>query len=193
VEWGSEKVATPIASYTALRELSRRGLDTALISSIGVKYRQEELTDLVKQQFKPELHGWTSGIAPEKGRNLYTLFVLAELAEDWDKVDDGLRHMMNDALEHTAENVRTDADGCSFVVKQDDSGPDLNSSCLAFAAISRKPSLTQEDRRLYENLAGFLIRRFAGLSYEADTELYSWTLAYFVRALCDVLAGRIHD
>lgn len=95
VPWDTEKVATPVAAYTALRELAKRHTVEGILPKVESELLSDIFLDLVKAKYKPDIKGWTSGLDPRKGRHLYTLFVLAELSKDWENLDEELRNMID--------------------------------------------------------------------------------------------------
>ncbi|MDY6972786.1 MAG: hypothetical protein SV775_10705 [Thermodesulfobacteriota bacterium] len=189
VQWNTQKVATPIAAYTALQRLGTRKTSEGIVSITKREFLQDALIDIVKETYNSDINGWTSGIDPQRGRNLYTLFVLAELAEHWEHVDNELRGMMDKALLRTMEDSCSNCDGSRYISMINSQEADINSTCLVFAALVRKPSLQKNEKKFFEETAKFLIYRFSELKSDTETGLFSWTVAYFVSAMCDILAG----
>jgi len=193
VPWNTEKVATPIAAYTALRQLARRKTSEDIVLRTKREFLQDALLDIVKATYKPDIQGWTSGIDPQKGRNLYTLFVLAELAEDWERVDNELRNMLNEALQSTITDSCFSGQKSRYLPMPGSQEPDMNSTSLVFAALARKPTLQKDERMFLGEITSFLSHEFSAPDGDSRSNLFAWTTAYFVKAICDQLAGMVRE
>jgi len=193
VSWNTEKVATPIAAYTALRQLGMRKTSEDIVPKTKREFLQDALLDIVKATYKPDIHGWTSGIDPQEGRNLYTLFVLAELAEDWEHVDNELRNMLTEALQSTITDSCFVDQNSRYLPMPGSQEPDMNSTSLVFAALTRKPTLQKDERVFLGEITRFLSHKFSALDGDNRSNLFAWTTAYFVKGIYDLLAGMVQE
>jgi len=193
VPWDTEKVATPIAAYTALRQLAGRKTSEGIVLRAKREFLQDALLDIVKATYAPSIYGWTSGIDPQKGRNLYTLFVLAELAEDWEHVDCELRNMLTEALQNTITKSCLFESDSRYLPMPNSQEPDMNSTSLVFAALTRKPVLQKDERAFLGEITRFLSQEYSAQDGNSRSNLFAWTTAYFVEAMCDLMADMVRE
>ena len=189
VKWEEETVATDVAAYVAFCLLENDPLCGALgvEAAARVRYFKHVIEGQMGAKFSSDLSGWSSGDALAGGRQLYTLFLIAEMTGMFLRPKDTLTMQMVAALDATMSEEWRSADGVGVPLKQGGKG-DISASALAASALMRKGRLTGKERELLVRVVSFLIERLAG-GQESIRGTFSWALSYFVRDISRYLAG----
>lgn len=183
-----QKVATPVAAHSALTEALRHETLRSMVDVNLVENIRHCLEQTIIDKFDPDLQGWTSGLTREGGRQTYTLFVLCEMAHIYEKEQSELAQLMSEAFRHTFFGRWSSKIG-KGVPRSEDCDEDISMTCLAVSSFLRKPKMTNEERKVFQAILGYLVTSLARSDPGHLSEAYSWAIAYFVRDACDVLAG----
>jgi len=184
----TEKVATEIAVYTSLQELLYVDLFQTELDFDKIKLILWQLESNIIKKYTDEIHGWTSGNNAVNGRQLYTLFTLAELIK-LVKKGSPIHILLNNVYK------KTFSDSSGYILDngmtQYKNGPqDINTSCLAISVLNRKGNLDKYEKKLFQKMCEYLICKLSDIEFVNDSNheaLYSWTLSYFINDLCDYL------
>jgi len=176
VNWLEEKVATDIAAYKAFNRIMQLDEFSRLISNSKIEVYLKDLENRITAKYVENIHGWTSGINKKRGRQIYTLFVLAELANYFE--DKSKRFYENI---HTAWDYSIDGDwnilrdGIEFDFQS--GSPDLNLLSLGFSSLCRRTKLSIKDEEIFKTIYPLIMERLK--SGEIGNP-YSWALSYFL-------------
>ncbi len=179
VQWSDEKVATAVAAYSAFSLLENDPLCDALAAVPRVKHLKHVLEGQIESQFNHELSGWTSGNTLLGGRQLYTLFVCAEMAGMNSFPESVLSSQLLEALETTMGSKWCAFDGRGVPLSPNGQS-DLSASALAASALMRQPRLTNSGQSFLSNIMRYLVEN---LAKDDDTiqGIFAWTLSYFLQ------------
>ncbi|MBN2561526.1 MAG: hypothetical protein JXQ75_11410 [Phycisphaerae bacterium] len=188
VDWEREKAATPAAALSAFDLISRDEGLSALAEKARVTYLREAAQQALAKKYSAKLNGWTSGLDPEKGRQLYTLFVLTELEEALAASACPLATSMSRALEGTLRSPWRGRPG-SGLPACSDGEPDISVSCLGISALisrHRVRELEEDKKRSFAEILSFLVEA-TGRTTEWPERTYAWTVSYFLKDVCRLL------
>ena len=187
-----EKVATAVAAYIAFQNLKKHHYP---LDSANIARKLIELEDIISYKYQDGIQGWTSGKDSERGRQLYTLFTLTELAA-FDVKDTELKKRMVRAMNATVSGRWGPKTRHHGVPRLPDgsNGPDFNSSCLAASMLLRKYSVTGnlpgQEQRFLEGLLTYLFRELASNYETIQSQIYAWTLSYLIKDICDLITSQ---
>jgi len=192
VDWEREKVATPVAADYALRRALAEDSIGSLIDVKRAEFLKAAYRKRVVAKYDREIRGWWSGKSREWGRQVYTLYVLADLWNAWKDGPPDLTVLMTEALSETVGGrwTSTQAGGLPWSAG---GSPDLNVSCLAASALLRKPRLSRQEKQFRNKVIKYVVGQLSGHTPEqlAESGAYSWTLSYFVNDACRTLQSGV--
>lgn len=184
-----EKVATAVAAYKAFQTLQKHHYR---LDSTDIARKLSELEDIISYKCQDGIQGWTSGKDFERGRQLYTLFTLAELVA-FDVKDAELKKRMVRAMNATVSGrwrPKTRQQGLPWL-SDGSNGPDFNSSCLAASVLMRKYSVTGtlpgQEHGFLEGLLIYLFSELASNYETTQSQIYAWTLSYLIKDICGLI------
>lgn len=162
VKWREEKVATAVAAHSAFSILEKDPLCKALGTTVPdrVKHLKNVLEAQIESQFSRDISGWTSGNALQGGRQMYTQFVCAEMANMHSFPETRLAVQMCAALESTMCSKWCSADGRGIPLTINGQ-TDISASALIASALIRKPQLSDREKIFLSNVITFLIAHCA--------------------------------
>lgn len=181
IDWISQKVATAVTAYSAFSLLENDPLCISLGTETPsqVKHYKYVLEGHIESQYSIELSGWTSGNALQGGRQLYTLFVCAEMAKFYPNLDTNLKTCISNALKTTMSKKWRSVEGYGVPVEPE-GHTNISASALCVSALIRKPDPTPEEKDfLIKNLEYVIDCLSKGSEELVGT--FSWALSYFVR------------
>ncbi len=182
-----DKIATNVAAHLAFIAIQQIPELCREIGEDRVVLCKKVLEDRIAHQYVRELDGWTSGKVPEDGRQPYTLFVLAEMAQSWSDPSSCLKPLLESALRATMQAPWTTKDG--GVPSRPGGPPDINASSLAFSAALRKGSLNSEEKHFMDGLTRYLLNSLGKADPDTFNGTWSWALSYFIKDACSLMAG----
>ncbi len=188
VHWEEEKAATPAAALSAFDLMKRDEGLLGLLNEAEVAERWRLAEQVLVERYVTDLEGWTSGMDPEKGRQLYTLGILAVLADLFADTATPLGALMQRAMEATLQSPWRGRSGSGLPVEPE-AGPDISVSCLGVSTLicrHRACGLQEDESSEFARILSFLV----DANGDADgwpERSYAWAVSYFVKDVCGLL------
>ncbi len=186
VSWEKEKVATDVAAYKALDIIQNNIELFKLLGEDEVIFYKNCLKDQIVSKYNDKIEGWTSGKNPIGGRQLYTLFVLVEMADIYKEPSSLLSQKMTNALKATMRPPWNDST-CVGLPLKPNSPANINTSSLAVSALLRKPSLDRKEKEFLVDTTKYVVNFLSTEGSGNLQEAYSWALSYLLKDLCQFI------
>ncbi len=186
VRWEEEKVATDVAAHSAFSLMEDNNDLCGDVDSDEITRCRRVLEGSIESKYTRDIRGWTTGSIAERGRQAYTLFILAEMTGMYKRTAEPLTQKMQEALHGTMQEPWRSPTGCG-VLLEPAGQPSINSSCLAVSAFLRKPSRNAKENAFLSAVMRNLIQSLAEAGPDQLQGIWSWALSYFVKDMADLL------
>ncbi len=182
VNWEEEKIATSVAIYAALKRLEEY-ID--YIPQTDINKAKRIVIDQATARYDYDLKGWYSGTNREVSYRYYSLFLLAEMPVGWTLKGD-FNNQFETAYGNLLSMITSNGEGAGishFGISQ----PDIGLSSLMLRVMLQKPSLEYYEEEKLLDIMRFLIYAINGSDNKYWQYTYTWTISYFITAICEAL------
>lgn len=176
IDWKKEKVATEIATFKAFNAIKQLDEFNSFIKNSKIDLYLKSLENSIVVKYNENIEGWTSGINIKRGRQIYTLFVLAELANYFGdktrKFNECIQSAWINSINGEWDILKA---GSEFDFQSE--SPDINLLSLSFSSIQRRNKLSSKEEDLRRKIYSLIMER---LNSNDIGKPYSWALSYFL-------------
>jgi len=159
-DWKEEKVATDVAIYTAFKNLlSNDEIFFSENTEIKIKSILKRIEKYIISKYDYDLNGWTSGISKVGGRQIYTLFVIAELIKFKSDICLELKNLLENNLADTFSSNKWRSQDNAGIPLLPNGRSSLSASVLASSALFRKITLSKKEKTILMILTVLLLIR----------------------------------
>ncbi len=188
VQWKDEKTATFMAALSAFEWIERHEGLLGVEKEADIAHCRQRAQQALAERYVANLDGWTSGTDPEKGRQLYTLGILADSADYSVDTDSPLGKLLRSAMDATLRPPWRGQPG-GGLPSRPGADPDVSVSCLGVSALMgrhRVGGMREDESREFAKILSFLVDATGTVGGWPERS-YAWAVSYYVKDLCRLL------